>query len=110
MTAPFYTGASTRPIPARTSCGAPSGADASIGVGPEGIGVKAELFDIFSFARVKGLYGGLTLEGGGVIVNDDDNRTYYGDSKITPTDILIRRKAQNPQADELIRTITEASR
>ena len=86
------------------------GADASIGVGPEGIGAKAELFDIFSFARVKGLYAGLTLEGGGVIVNDTDNRTYYGDAKITPTDILIRRKAQNPQADELIRTLTEASR
>ena len=86
------------------------GADASIGVGPEGIGAKAELFDIFSFARVKGLYGGLTLEGGGVIVNNNDNRTYYGDAKLTPTDILIRRKAQNPQADKLIRTLTEATR
>ncbi len=86
------------------------GADASIGVGPEGIGAKAELFDIFSFARVKGLYGGLTLEGGGVIVNNDNNRTYYGDSKVTPTDILIRRKVKNPQAEDLIRTLTEASR
>ena len=86
------------------------GADASIGVGPEGIGAKAELFDIFSFARVKGLYGGLTLEGGGVIVNEGDNRTYYGENRITPTDILIRRKYRNPQADDLIRTLTEASR
>jgi len=86
------------------------GADASIGVGPEGIGAKAELFDIFSFARVKGVYGGLTLEGGGVIVNEEDNKTYYGDPKATPTDILIRRKYQNPQAENLIRTLTEASR
>lgn len=86
------------------------GADASIGVGPEGIGAKAELFDIFSFARVKGLYGGLTLEGGGVIVNRGNNQTYYGDSKVTPTDILIRKKVRNPQAENLIRTITEASR
>jgi len=86
------------------------GADASIGVGPEGIGAKAELFDIFSFSRVKGVYGGLTLEGGGVIVNEEDNKTYYGDPKVTPTDILIRRKHQNPQAENLIRTLTEASR
>ncbi len=86
------------------------GADASIGVGPEGIGARAELFDIFSFARVKGVYGGLTLEGGGVIVNEGDNRAYYGDSKVTPTDILIRRKVKNPQADGLIRTLTEATR
>ena len=86
------------------------GADASIGVGPEGIGAKAELFDIFSFARVKGLYGGLTLEGGGVIVNDTDNQTYYGNPKVTPTDILIRRNVKNKQADKLIGTLTEASR
>ena len=86
------------------------GADAGIGIGPGGIGAKAELFDIFSFARVKGLYGGLTLEGGGVIVNRGDNQTYYGDTKATPTDILIRKKFRNPQAENLIRTITEASR
>ena len=86
------------------------GADASIGIGPEGIGAKAEIFDIFSFARVKGVYGGLTLEGGGVIVNNDDNRTYYGEDKITPTDILIRKKHQNPQAKTLIETLTKASR
>ena len=86
------------------------GADASIGVGPAGIGAKAELFDIFSFARVKGLYGGLTLEGGGVIVNKDENQTYYGNPKVTPRDILIRRNVQNQQAQTLIQTLTEASR
>lgn len=86
------------------------GADASISVGPEGIGAKAEIFDIFSFSRVKGIFAGLTVEGGVVVVNRADNQTYYGQTKISPRDILLRRKHKNPQADDLIRVLTKASR
>lgn len=86
------------------------GADASISVGPEGIGAKAEIFDIFSFSRVKGIFAGLTIEGGVVVVNRADNQTYYGKTKISPRDILLRRKYKNPQADDLIRVLTKASR
>ena len=85
------------------------GADASISVGPEGIGAKAEIFDIFSFSRVKGIFAGLTIEGGVVVVNRADNQTYYGQTKISPRDILLRRKYKNPQADDLIRVLTKAS-
>ena len=86
------------------------GADASISVGPDGVGAKAEIFDIFSFARVKGLFAGLSVEGGGVVVNRGDNRTYYGNAGVTPRDILLRRNVSNKQADPLIRTLAEASR
>ncbi|MDE0356060.1 MAG: lipid-binding SYLF domain-containing protein [Deltaproteobacteria bacterium] len=86
------------------------GADASISVGPEGIGAKAEIFDIFSFSRVKGIFAGLTIEGGVVVVNRADNQTYYGQTKISPRDILLRRKYKNPQADDLIRVLAKASR
>lgn len=86
------------------------GADASLSVGPEGIGAKAEIFDIFSFSRVKGLFAGLVIEGGVVVVNRADNHIYYGQANITPRDILLRRNARNPQADKLIKTLTEASR
>lgn len=86
------------------------GADASIGVGPEGIGAKAELFDIFSFARVKGLFAGVSVEGGGVIVNRSRNETYYGQSGVLPADILFSGKFRNAQADSLIQTLAEASR
>ncbi len=85
------------------------GADASIGVGPEGIGAKAEIFDIFSFSRIKGLFAGLSIEGGGVIVNRTDNQTYYG-QPVSPQDILLRRTVKNKQADDLIKTLTKASR
>lgn len=86
------------------------GADASISVGPEGIGAKAEIFDIFSFSRVKGLFAGLAIEGGVVVVNRTDNQTYYGKSKVSPRDILLRRTVKNKQADVLIETLTKASR
>ncbi len=86
------------------------GADASIGVGPEGIGAKAEIFDIFSFSRIKGLFAGLSIEGGAVVINRTDNQTYYGQPKISPRDILLRRKFKNKQADPLIKTVTDASR
>lgn len=85
------------------------GADASIGVGPDGVGAKAEIFDIFSFARVKGLFAGFSVEGGGVVVNRDDNRTYYGTGDITPRDILLRRNVGKKQAEPLIQALIKAS-
>lgn len=86
------------------------GADASIGLGPEGVGAKVEIFDIFSFARVKGLFAGVSVEGGGVVVNRDDNRTYYGRVDITPRDILLRRNVSNEQAKTLIEVLNKATR
>ena len=85
------------------------GADASIGAGPVGVGAKAELFDIYSFSRIKGLFAGLTLEGGGVTVNTEANWAYYGKANITPDDILILRKVENKQADPLIAEVTKAA-
>ena len=86
------------------------GADASISVGPEGIGAKAEIFDIFSFSRVKGIFAGIAVEGGVVVINRGDNQTYYGKAKVSPRDILLRRTVKNKQADDLIKTLTKASR
>ncbi len=86
------------------------GADASISVGPEGIGAKAEIFDIFSFSRVKGIFAGIAVEGGVVVINRGDNEIYYGQPKVSPRDILLRRTVKNKQADDLIKTLTAASR
>ena len=85
------------------------GADASIGVGPVGIGAKAELFDIYSFSRIKGLFAGLTLEGGGVTLNNEANRAYYDQANISPDEILILRKFENKQADPLIAEVTKGA-
>lgn len=85
------------------------GADASIGAGPVGVGAKAEIYDIYSFSRIKGLFAGLTVEGGGVTVDSEANREYYGHSPVSPDDILILRKFQNKQADPLIAAVTKAA-
>ena len=86
------------------------GADVSIAAGPVGGGVRGETAglsaDIISFARSKGLYGGISVEGAIVATRDGLNKAYYG-QPVTPTDILIRRQASNPQAAQLIQAVAE---
>jgi lipid-binding SYLF domain-containing protein len=88
------------------------GADVSIAAGPVGAGVRGETAglsaDIVSFARSKGLYAGISLEGAVVATRDGLNKAYYGKA-VTPTDILIRREVSNSQADRLIQAVAEMS-
>ena len=59
------------------------GADASVAIGPIGAGTGASTttdfkFDIYSFSKTVGLFGGGALDGAGLIVNEDYNKDYYG--------------------------------
>jgi lipid-binding SYLF domain-containing protein len=80
------------------------GVDLSATAGPLGAGLKGETAgisaDIVTFARAKGLYGGVSVEGGTVWTRDGFNAAYYG-KPISPADILIRGSASNPHADQL---------
>ena len=86
------------------------GADVSIAAGPVGAGVRGETAglsaDIITFARSKGLYAGISLEGAVVATRGGLNQAYYG-KPVTPTDILIRREASNPQAARLIQAVAD---
>lgn len=88
------------------------GGDVSVAAGPVGVGVRGETAglsaDIVSFARSKGVYAGISLEGAVVATRDGLNRAYYG-KVVTPTDILIRREVSNPQAAGLIRSVAEVA-
>ncbi len=88
------------------------GADVSLAVGPVGAGVRGETaglsVDIVSFARSKGLYGGISGTGAIVGTRDGLNKAYYG-KPVTPTDILIRRQVSNPQATRLIQAVAEVA-
>jgi lipid-binding SYLF domain-containing protein len=88
------------------------GADAGLAVGPVGAGVQASSAnlsaDILSFARSKGLYGGISLDGAVVDVREGLNEAYYG-KKVTPTDILIRHDVSNPHSSGLIQTVEKAT-
>lgn len=77
------------------------GGDVSIAVGPVGAGAKGDITaDIIYFAKSKGLYAGLNLDGSYLNVRDRLNKAYYG-KEVTPTDIIIRRSIQNQGADRL---------
>jgi len=86
------------------------GGDVGVAVGPFGGGAAAATAnlsaDIVSYARSKGLYGGISLDGAVVATRDGLNKAYYG-KDVTPTDILIRRTVENPQAAGLVGLIAK---
>ncbi len=81
------------------------GADASLAAGPVGTGAQVATADILQFSRSKGVYIGLTLEGGVISVRQKWNNAYYG-KEVRPLDILIRRNVSNQHAYELRKALT----
>jgi lipid-binding SYLF domain-containing protein len=84
------------------------GGDASIAVGPVGIGAKGNVTtDFISFAKSKGIYAGLSLEGSIVDVRDSLNKAYYGKA-VRPVDIIVKKDVSNKGSAELRETISKA--
>jgi SH3 domain-containing YSC84-like protein 1 len=82
------------------------GGDVSVALGPIGGGAKASADipsvtgDFISFAKSKGLYAGLNLEGAVVAVRDSLNRAYYG-KDVRPADIIVAKDVSNHRSAEL---------
>jgi SH3 domain-containing YSC84-like protein 1 len=71
------------------------GGDTSIAAGPYGAGAKVNVTaDFISYAKSKGLYAGLNLEGSAVNVRESLNKAYYGKA-VTPFQILVEKKVRN---------------
>jgi lipid-binding SYLF domain-containing protein len=84
------------------------GGDTSIALGPVGVGAKGNITaDFISFAKSKGLYAGLNLEGSVVDVRDSLNKEYYG-KKLTPVDIVVKKDVSNKGSDELRESLKKA--
>lgn len=89
------------------------GGDASIALGPVGGGAKGSVTvpavtaDFVSFARSKGLYAGLNLEGSVLAVRDSLNEVYYGRA-VGPSEILIKRTVRNARANALRASLAKA--
>lgn len=78
------------------------GGDVSVAVGPVGAGIEGSTAmnlsaDLLSFARAKGLFGGISLEGAVIATRDEWNQNYYG-KEVRPTDILVKRTVMNPHS------------
>jgi lipid-binding SYLF domain-containing protein len=103
---------SERGIAALQASSVKLGADVGIAVGPVGAGASASTAnlsaDIITYARAKGLYAGISLEGAVVASRGALNKAYYG-KDVTPTDILIRRAVTNPQSAELIGAVAKVA-
>ena len=90
------------------------GADASIAIGPIGGGAKGSVAvpsvtaDFLSFARSKGLYAGLNLEGSVLAVRDSLNESYYGKG-IGPKDIIVKKGVRNAGAKALRAAVEKAA-
>lgn len=81
------------------------GADASLafasfGGSAEAATTTAVGSDILAFARARGLYAGLTLEGSLLSARSEWNRAYYG-VDIDPRGVVVGMRAHNPGSDPL---------
>ena len=86
------------------------GADASVAAGPVGTGAASSVTaDMVSFARSKGAYAGLSLDGTVLAPDTDANRAYYGQS-VSPADILVRRSVSTPASTSLQQALSRAAR
>jgi lipid-binding SYLF domain-containing protein len=84
------------------------GGDTSIALGPVGAGAKANITaDFISFAKSKGLYAGLNLDGSYLDVRESLNKAYYGEAA-TPVDITVRKSVSNKGADPLREELKKA--
>jgi lipid-binding SYLF domain-containing protein len=74
------------------------GGDVSIALGPVGGGAKGDITtDFLSFAKSKGLYAGMNLEGSYLDVRESLNKAYYGKA-VSPADIIVKQSVSNKGA------------
>jgi SH3 domain-containing YSC84-like protein 1 len=86
------------------------GADTSIAFGPIGGGAKSNVMaDFISFAKSKGIYAGLNLDGSVVDVRESLNKAYYG-AALTPIQIIVEKKAKNNGSSALRDSLQKASK
>ena len=86
------------------------GGDASASVGPMGVGAKTDVMtDVVSFAKSKGLFAGLNLEGSRVKVSDDSNKAYYL-TAASPVDIIVKKTVSNPGSANLRDELKKATK
>lgn len=89
------------------------GVDGSVAIGPVGAGMAGATSptlsaDLLSFARAKGLFAGVSLEGAVLSARDEWNKDYYGKS-VQATTIVQGYEVSNPHSAELRATLTKTT-
>ena len=82
------------------------GGDISVAAGPVGTGAGANIMaDVISFARAKGVYAGISLEGVVIAPDGKANAAFYG-KPASPVDILVRRNVESPASLSLRQSLS----
>jgi lipid-binding SYLF domain-containing protein len=65
--------------------------------------------DFVTYARAKGIYAGVSIEGASIGARDDLNKAYYG-SAVRPSDIvLVRNVKSHPQSQVLHQAVVKGT-
>ncbi len=86
------------------------GGDVDVALGPVGAGAKVKTGSILAFARAKGIFGGITVNGAVVSTQDKWNQAYYDKRGVRPVDILMIRNVHNEQAKVLVIEVTKVTK
>jgi lipid-binding SYLF domain-containing protein len=88
-------------------------AEASAAIGPKGGGMAGSANlgkDYVSYARGKGVFAGVSVEGASVRTRDDLNKVYYG-TAVRPSDlVLLRNVKPNPHSQALVEAVTAGTK
>jgi len=85
------------------------GGDASVALGPKGVGSGAALnADFIVYATVQGAFAGLSIDGSVLDVRQSLNSGYYG-KKTSPVDVLARRPVSRPESAALQAAVKKAA-
>jgi lipid-binding SYLF domain-containing protein len=85
------------------------GASASIAAGPVGKGAEAGLADVYSFARSKGAFAGVSLDGAVMTTSDKRNTAYYGVA-VSPVSVLVTKHNAPATPPAVVQSVSFATR
>jgi len=87
------------------------GGDIGVAIGPVGRDVEGKVsvgVGILAYGRSKGLFGGLSLEGGTIFPDDKANEEFYGKKGLKLKDIIFNKKVSVPkEAEKLIKLLED---
>ena len=89
------------------------GADVSVAAGPVGRHAEASTdldfeAEIFSYAKSKGLFAGVSIKGASIQIDHDANREFYRDSGVSARDILMRDRVRAPRSAGRLKKVLES--
>ena len=90
------------------------GADASVAAGPVGrqgsAATDVSLAEIYSYARTRGLFGGIAVDGSVIAIDKAANEDLYGKKGVTATEIFSGKAPRPPEtAQRFLTTLSQAT-